>query len=105
MIIKTKKPLQIGRLFVCRGPDSNWGPTHFQCVALPTELPRQGGRYYAEFCPEVKRRFGPLWRSLPLLRAIFPVYFPVVPDVPFDRASTRAANRGCCSLRASKGAL
>ena len=24
----------------CRGPDLNWGPTPFQGVALPTELPR-----------------------------------------------------------------
>ena len=24
----------------CRGPDSNWGHQHFQCCALPTELPR-----------------------------------------------------------------
>src|SRR5258708_11880943 len=104
MIIKTKKPLQIGRLLVCLGPDSNWGPTHFQCVALPTELPRQGERYYAEFCSEVKRRFCPLWRSLPLLRAIFPVYFPVVPAVPFDRASTRAASPVCGLLRGSKAA-
>src|SRR6266496_3546561 len=26
--------------YLCRGPDLNRGPTHFQCVALPTELPR-----------------------------------------------------------------
>src|ERR1700733_9062837 len=25
----------------CRNPDSNWGPTHYECVALPTELLRQ----------------------------------------------------------------
>ena len=24
----------------CRGPESNWGHQHFQCCALPTELPR-----------------------------------------------------------------
>src|SRR4029077_11747304 len=26
----------------CRGPESNWGHQHFQCCALPTELPRHG---------------------------------------------------------------
>ena len=26
----------------CRGPDLNWGHQHFQCCALPTELPRPG---------------------------------------------------------------
>ena len=25
----------------CRGPDLNWGHQHFQCCALPTELPRR----------------------------------------------------------------
>jgi hypothetical protein len=26
----------------CRGEDSNLRPTHYECVALPAELPRQG---------------------------------------------------------------
>ena len=25
---------------MCRGPESNWRHQHFQCCALPTELPR-----------------------------------------------------------------
>src|ERR1700677_2538871 len=28
------------RKYWCRNPDSNWGPTHYECVALPTELLR-----------------------------------------------------------------
>jgi hypothetical protein len=31
----------IGALIRCRGPDLNWGHQHFQCCALPTELPRR----------------------------------------------------------------
>ncbi len=30
----------------CRCPDSNWGPSHYECAALPTELQRRdSGRY------------------------------------------------------------
>jgi hypothetical protein len=29
----------------CRGPDLNWGHQHFQCCALPTELPRPATNY------------------------------------------------------------
>src|ERR1700679_816499 len=28
----------------CRNPDSNWGPTHYECVALPTELLRHASK-------------------------------------------------------------
>jgi hypothetical protein len=27
----------------CRGEDSNLRPTHYECVALPAELPRHSG--------------------------------------------------------------
>ncbi len=29
----------------CRCPESNWGPTHYECAALPTELQRHGAGY------------------------------------------------------------
>ena len=32
----------------CRGPDLNWGHQHFQCCALPTELPRPGHSHATE---------------------------------------------------------
>ena len=41
-----------------RLPESNWGHTDFQSVALPTELRRRSGANVANQEPKVKRREG-----------------------------------------------
>src|SRR5690349_3835328 len=39
----------------CRHPDSNWGPTAYKAVALPTELCRRGWRDSSAPCREARR--------------------------------------------------
>ncbi|GEM_PF-6596573 len=47
----------------CRCPESNWGPTHYECAALPTELQRHGVK-----CRQCRTRIlagaKPIWNPL-----------------------------------------
>lgn len=36
---QTQNTRPVDEYFLCRDPDLNWGHPHFQCDALPTELP------------------------------------------------------------------
>ena len=60
---------------MCQGPDLNWGPMHFQCIALPTELPWRAGlqraNSIAEAVYQIKTRF---LESPTVYRAIIEVF-------------------------------
>ena len=45
--------VMIGRW--CRGEDSNLRPTHYECVALPAELPRQIPNFFRPFSRRLAR--------------------------------------------------
>ena len=70
----------------CRSPNSNWGPTHYECVALPAELLRRRG---------LKYRLRPLFARMPGSTTLL--------EQPLELAQASLSGSGGVSVPGSKG--